>query len=106
VLFGSGTLETGSPGTLVLSNAAPSAFTMLFVSVSSTPLPFKCGTLVPLPAVAKFPLFTNGVGGVPLGWASWPGGLSGLSLHFQYAIVDAAAVCGVSLSNALRADVP
>ena len=106
VLFGSGTLETGSAGTLVLSSAAPSAFTMLFVSVSSSPLPFKCGTLVPLPAVAKFPLFTNGGGGVPLGWASWPGGLSGLGIHFQYAIVDAAAVCGVSLSNALRAEVP
>ena len=106
VLFASGTLETGSPGTLGLSSAAPSAFTMLFVSLSSAPLPFKCGTLVPLPAVAKFPLFTNGAGAIPLGWASWPGGLSGLSVYFQYAIQDAGAVCGVALSNALRGDVP
>ena len=106
VLFASGTLETGSPGTLVLSSAAPSAFSMLFVSLSSAPLPFKCGTLVPLPPVAKFPLFTNGIGVIPLGWASWPGGLSGFSVYFQYAIQDAGAVCGVALSNALKGNVP
>jgi hypothetical protein len=52
------------------------------------------------------PLFTDGSGAIPLAWASWPGGLSGLSLYFQYAILDAGAVCGVALSNALRADVP
>ncbi|HXT50708.1 MAG TPA: right-handed parallel beta-helix repeat-containing protein [Thermoanaerobaculia bacterium] len=106
LLFASGTLETGSPGTLALSSAAPAAFTVLFVSLSSAPLPFKCGTLVPLPPVAKFPLFTSGVGAIPLGWMSWPGGLSGLSVYFQYAIQDAGAVCGVALSNALRGDVP
>jgi hypothetical protein len=32
--------------------------------------------------------------------------MSGLSLHLQHAIQDAAAVQGVALSNALRADVP
>ena len=32
--------------------------------------------------------------------------MSGLSLYFQSALVDPAAVCGVALSNALRADVP
>lgn len=106
VLLGSGSLATGSPGSLGLSNAAPFSPSMLFVSFTSTPVPFKCGTLVPLPVIARFPLPTNGAGAVPLAWAAWPGGLSGLGLYFQFAIGDPAAACGVSLSNALRADVP
>ena len=61
---------------------------------------------MPVPVALQIPLFTNGAGQLPLGWAAWPGGLAGLSLHFQYAIQDADAVCGVALSNALRADVP
>jgi hypothetical protein len=56
--------------------------------------------------VSKFSLFTNGAGAIPLQWPSWPGGLSGVSLYFQYAILDAGAVCGVAFSNALRAEVP
>ena len=55
---------------------------------------------------AVISLFTNPGGSLPLAWPTWPGGLSGLSLYFQYAIQDAGAVCGVALSNALRADVP
>jgi hypothetical protein len=51
-------------------------------------------------------LVTNGTGAIPLAWASWPAALSGASLYLQYAITDGAAVCGVSISNALRADVP
>jgi len=39
-------------------------------------------------------------------WTSWPSGLSGLSLFLQSALPDVAAVKGVALSNALRADVP
>ena len=106
VLAGSGPLSAGSPGTLVLTGAAPSAPTLLFGSLASAPAGFKCGTLVPVPAMLQLQLFTNGAGSIPLGWASWPAGLSGNSLYLQYAIPDAAAVCGVSLSNALRADVP
>ena len=105
-LVGTGTLELGSPGSLVLSAAAPSAFGMLFTSVASTPAPFKCGTLVPVPILLSFPVVTNPAGALPLQWPAWPSALSGASLYFQYAVVDAAAPCGVSLSNALRADLP
>jgi hypothetical protein len=105
-LVGTGPLTAASPGTLLLSNAAPASLALLFSSLSSTPTSFKCGTLVPVPAMLQVPLFTNGGGSIPLGWASWPGGLSGASLYFQYAIADVEAECGVSLSNALRADVP
>ena len=61
---------------------------------------------MPVPVLTQFFLPTNGSGSVPLAWSSWPGGLSGASLFFQYGIQDAAAVCGVALSNALRADIP
>ncbi|MGQ0551692.1 MAG: FG-GAP repeat protein [Planctomycetota bacterium] len=105
-LVGTGPLTTGSSGALTLSQAASSANAILFLSLASTPSPFKCGTLVPVPLAFQFSLNTDGGGGIPLAWPSWPSGLSGLSLYFQYAIQDAAAVCGVALSNALRADVP
>lgn len=105
-LIGSGTLEAGTSGSLVLTTAKPSAPAALFISAGSTPAPFKCGTLVPVPVLSQFFLATNAAGSVPLAWTSWPGGLSGVSLFFQFAIQDAAASCGVALSDALRADVP
>jgi hypothetical protein len=105
-LVGTGPLTAGSAGALTLSDAAPSAVCALFVSLSSAPAPFKCGTLVPVPVALQLTLATNGAGALPLAWGSWPNGLSGASLYFQYAIADGAAVCGTALSNALRADVP
>ena len=105
-LVGVGELTTGSAGTLTLGNAAPLAPAMLLIAFSSTPTGFKCGTLVPVPIDLQFLLATSGTGSFPLAWASWPSGLSGVSLWFQYALADAAAACGVSISNALRADVP
>lgn len=61
---------------------------------------------MPVPVAFQMPLVTNGGGSLPLAWASWPSGLSGARLCFQFAIADVAAVCGTALSNALRADVP
>ena len=105
-LAGTGPLTPGSAGTLTLSGAAPSSPCALFASLVGTSAPFKCGTLVPVPVALQLVLATNGAGGLPLGWASWPSGLSGSSLYLQYAIADGAAVCGTALSNALRADSP
>ena len=106
LLTGTGDLTPGSAGSLVLSHAAASAPTLLVVSLSKTPTPFKCGTLVPVPVVLSLFLSTSPGGGIPVAWAAWPANLSGFSLYFQYAILDATAVCGASLSNALRAKVP
>jgi hypothetical protein len=102
ILAGTGTLELGSAGDLTLSNAAPSAAAMVFVSLTSTPAPFKCGTLVPVPILNSVLLQTDVTGALVLAWPSWPVNLFGQSLHLQYAVQDAAAVCGASLSNALR----
>ena len=69
-------------------------------------LPTFMSTLVPVPISVSLLVATNPSGAIAGGWTSWPGGLSGLTLYWQYAVQDAAAVCGVALSNALRSDVP
>ena len=106
LLAGTGELTAGSAGSLVLSNAVASAPALLVVSLSKTPTPFKCGTLVPLPVVLSLFLSTSPGGGIPIAWGAWPANLSGFKLYFQYAILDGTAVCGASLSNAVRAKVP
>ena len=106
VLKGSGTLAPGSAGTLALSKARPLAPATLFVSASSTPAPFKGGTLVPLPALLTVPLATSASGALVLPFV-WPIGVpSGASFWFQMAIADPAAVKGVALSNALKGATP
>jgi hypothetical protein len=105
-LVGTGELLSGSAGSLALSNAAPSAPALLFIALNAAPTPFKGGLLVPVPALTTLAVSTSPAGTVPLAWAAWPSGLSGLSLCFQYAVKDLAAVQDVALSNALRADVP
>ncbi|HZM00584.1 MAG TPA: VCBS repeat-containing protein [Planctomycetota bacterium] len=105
-LVGTGSLVAGSAGSLVLSDAAPSAVSMLFLSPSSAFAPFACGTLVPGSPLFSRPFVTDAAGSVSLAWGSWPAGLSGLSLFHQFAVRDVAAVCGTALSNALQADVP
>jgi len=99
VLVGAGTLAGGSAGSLTLSFAQPSAPAALFVSLSSTPAPFKGGTLLANPFVVLLPLATNGSGSVTLPWV-WPTGVpAGTAVYFQFAVQDSAAVYGVSLSN-------
>ncbi|HEX5011941.1 MAG TPA: VCBS repeat-containing protein [Planctomycetota bacterium] len=105
-LVGTGPLTAGSAGSLALTNAAPSAACLLFVSLSSSPVPFKGGTLCPVPWLVTLPLATNAAGSLTLPWASWPSGLSGATLFFQYAIADGAAIHGASLSNCEEGDVP
>ena len=105
-LAGAGTLVAGSAGSLSLSGAAASEAAVLFQSTASTPTSFKGGTLVPVPVTSVLLLTTSPAGDVPLAWPSFPSGLSGLDLYFQYAVQDAGAVHGVALSNALKAHVP
>lgn len=106
VLKGSGTLAAGSSCSLALSQARPLATAMLFVAASSTPAPFKGGTLVPVPALLTLPLGTSAGGTIVLPF-TWPAGIpSGSSFYFQMAIADPAAVAGVALSNALKGTTP
>ena len=87
-------------------NARGSSLSVLFISLASVPTPFKGGTLLAAPWISQTFLFTAPTGSLQLSWASFPGGLSGAHLHFQYAIADSAAVAGAALSNAVKADCP
>ena len=105
-LVGNGPLLPVTPGSLGLSNARPAALSALLVSFSSTPLPFKGGTLVAVPISLLFTLLTSPSGTVTLPF-TWPNGVpSGLPLWFQYVIKDPAGPQGVALSNALKAVTP
>ncbi len=106
LLYGTGPLTTGSDGWLLLVHAKASQLALLFILLGGAPTPFKGGTLVPVPVLATLPLATDPPGEIAINWPAWPDGFSGLSLYFQYGLQDAAAVKGVALSNALRADVP
>lgn len=100
-LAGTGTLVGGGSASLALSGSAPGALRVLFVSLSSLPVPFKGGTLYAFPALLQVPLVTNAGGGLSLPFV-WPSGVPPyVEFFFQYAIQDAAAVNGVSLSNGL-----
>ncbi|MHC5212234.1 MAG: FG-GAP-like repeat-containing protein [Planctomycetota bacterium] len=104
-LAGTGTLVTGQPFTLNLTNAATTASATVFASFLDTPTPFKGGTLHTVPVAFSLAFVTDGSGQVLLG-GPWPAGAGGLTFYLQYAITDAAASKGVSISNYLRADVP
>ena len=106
LLFGKGPLVAGSSGQLVLEQAAPFAPAVLLASASYSPTAFKGGVLVPLPVLLAVTTGTNAQGAVTLPWLACPPGLPDTDLYLQFAIVDASAVAGVALSNAVRADLP
>ena len=107
LLAGSGSLAAGSSNAVELSNAAPSTLAGLFVALSSSPVPFKGGTLLAFPTVIEVRvLVTDEEGGMALPFRMAPGLLPGTELWVQWAIQDAAAVKGVALSNALLGVTP
>jgi hypothetical protein len=105
-LAGTGTLEGGSVNGLNLSGAKPFASAVLGLSLTSVPVPFKGGTFTAHPLALVVPMVTLFDGTIPLSF-TWPAGMpADTSIWFQYLVLDAAAVQGVSLSNALKAVTP
>lgn len=106
-LIGRGDLTGGAVTTFGLVDAAPNAFSALFISAASTGVPFKGGTLYAIPVSLTLNLVTD-PGGMVWFQLVWPMGVpSGVSLWWQYAIQDASVpLYGVSLSNALKSTVP
>ncbi len=101
-LVGTGPLLPSTAGTITLSNAKPASTALLFLSLASTPIPFKGGTLAAFPFIATITLPT-GSGTLALPYV-WPTGVpNGLSVYFQFGIGDPAADKGVSLSNTEQA---
>ncbi|RKY18120.1 MAG: hypothetical protein DRQ55_14170 [Planctomycetota bacterium] len=107
LLTGSGSLAPLSVNDVNLSNAFPSAFSGLFLSFASTPIPFMGGTLVPNPWIDP-PTFvtTSASGDIPLDFVMPDNVPPGTQLFVQWAIQDPGGPSGVALSNALRGDVP
>jgi len=105
-LSGSGTLATGTPNSLTLTRAAPSALAALFYGPTGNPVPFKGGLLQPSPLLGPVILVTSPAGGLSLPFLMPAGAPPGTALWLQFAIQDAAAVQGVSLSNALKGVTP
>jgi hypothetical protein len=105
LLEGSGSMVPTTRQFLTLSNAAPSAASYILSSGSSSPTPFKGGTLVPGPSIINVLVFTSPAGGWSLNFRA-PQAPSGFETWIQIAIVDAAAVNGVALSNAVKGTTP
>jgi hypothetical protein len=105
-LYGTGSLAAGSSNAIDLINAAPSAPAGLFLALSGAPVPFKGGMLLPVPTLALYVLTTSAAGDISLPFVMPAGAPAGTELWLQYAILDAAAVQGVSLSSAIRGVTP
>ncbi|RKY18485.1 MAG: hypothetical protein DRQ55_13220 [Planctomycetota bacterium] len=105
-LAGSGDLSAGSAQAIALVNASPLSLAGLFVSLSSTPVPFKGGTLKPFPPFDPILLPTDGAGEITLPFVMPAGVPTGTQLWLQWAVQDGGAVKGVALSNALRGLTP
>ncbi len=100
-LAGTGTLTPGSPNSLDLTDAAPNALAILFAGLADNAVPFKGGTLHPVPVLAAVNLTTSPSGTVSLPF-TWPPGVPpGFGFVTQFAIQDGAATKNVALSNAL-----
>jgi hypothetical protein len=121
--FGSGcaTATGGEPKALVAgdprpggriallgSGAAPASPVLFLVSpaAASTPLPGGCTLLLDPASLGAIAVTANAVGQAALP-VSVPAGVSGRSLHVQFAVLDPSAPNGAfSLSNGVRVDLP
>ncbi len=102
LLWGTGELTPGSAAVVQLENAPALTPALLFVGLVATPLPFKGGTLVPVPPLLQFGLQTDASGGLNVPFTT-PSGVSGVPIYVQCALADASADLGVGLSNAMEA---
>ncbi len=105
-LSGTGTLVALAPFTLDLSGALENSSTALVVGFSVASVPFKGGTLVPVPDLVLAGLPTDGSGALSLPAALPAGVPAGVSLVFQSWTTDGAAVKGLSATQGLCAVTP
>jgi uncharacterized delta-60 repeat protein len=106
VLYGTGDLSAGSANSIVLHNANSSALAGLFLAFSSMPVPFMGGILQPFPFVSVFVATTSPTGTIAVPFTMPSGVPTDTHLWLQWAIVDAGAVQGVALSNAIEGITP
>ena len=106
-LAGVGDLSPGSGTgfTLTVDNAFPFEPASMFVSLTSTPTPFKGGTFYPLPILTSLAFSTDSFGQVVLPTAI-PVGTPSISVVMQFWITDPFATKGVSATNGLQCNIP
>ncbi len=101
----SGSLESLSSNLATLSNAAPSAFSVVFAGFSLVNLPLEGGVLLPAPDVVRF-FFTDGSGSLNLPF-TWPAGSPpGLDSYYQIWVEDAGAPFAYAASNGVQGTTP
>jgi hypothetical protein len=101
-LAGSGSLLAGDAVALALTNARASSPTLLIVGLSRLDAPFAGGTLVPALNFIISGLPTNALGDLTLA-STWPTGIgSGVSVYFQFWILDPLGPAGFAASNAVE----
>ena len=107
VLMGIGDLTpNGGGATLSVSNVAPSAAGVWFISLTEAFVPFLGGTLYPFPILLEVPVAVDGGGNlnIPL---SIPLDAAGLDVVCQMWFADAASPSGIgSGTNGLRLEIP
>ena len=106
LLIGLGSLALGSENTLALLNAKPLEMAGLFLSLSSTPVPFVGGTLVPFPYIGPTVLTVSSTSTIVLDYTIAECLPPGTTLYAQWAIVDSGAIYGIALSNAVVGTTP
>ncbi len=97
-----GDLSTGTSADLTLWGLPAYGPAFLAAGFASAPVPFKGGTLVPVPFALLAPVAAGPAGSLVLGGV--PGGGGPLSLYVQAVHPDGALPGGWGFSNALRLD--
>jgi len=105
LLVGSGPLTPSSAFAISLTNAAQATTAYLVIGLSQLNAPFKGGVLVPS-VFQIIPLPTNASGELSFGGTLSAGAPSGVSLYFQYWIVDGLGPLGFSASNGMSGTTP
>lgn len=102
VLAGVGANSSSTAGFLGVFGARPNSASALLIGSGIGNVPLYGGTLLPLPIIAQLNTNTNAAGEVAFPYLFPAGVPAGIKIYLQWAISDAAAVQGVSLSNGLE----
>jgi hypothetical protein len=106
VLHGTGSLLGGTVASVSLSQAAPGALALAWISFAPVPFAALGGTVHAFPFANQLLLGTDALGEFS-GATSWPLGVPpGTEVWFQFIVQDASSVHGITLSNGLRATAP
>lgn len=105
-LGATGTLEPDSPLGLTLAPVPPGGPTLLWIALTSSPLPVFGGTQHAVPHAGELLLFSSPAGSLDIA-ATWPAGVpAATEIWLQFFVADATVPDGVILSDAVRGTTP